>query len=376
MESKQRTITLKHLVISETKYIGIKFYPDKVIHALIKELPNPRWSTKYGMVCLPNTRKNLTAIFKKFQGIVWINTSHFFSKRRLKKDASELNVDALRKRKRPEGFRRCPESYLQKLEIRKYSYNTAKTYISCFEGFINYYKGRELMGISEEEILLYLQYIVKSGKSSSYLNQVINSIKFYYEVVHNMPNRFYALDRPIKEQKLPNVLSKDAIMKMISTTFNIKHRCILSLLYSAGLRRGEVLNLGIKDIESDRKLIKVRAGKGQKDRYSLLSEKLLLDLRLYYKEYQPKEFLFEGVHGGKYSATSVDNIVKAAARRAGIVQKVSSHTLRHSFATHLLENGADLRHIQILLGHSSTKTTEIYTHVATKVFENLKSPLD
>ena len=150
----------------------------------------------------------------------------------------------------------------------------------------------------------------------------------------------------------------------------------MQLLYSAGLRRSELVNLKITDIESDRMLIFVRDAKGGKDRYTLLSKELLQNLRLYYTEYKPKTFLIEGLNGGKYSVESIGKIVKRASKKAHILKKVSSHTLRHSFATHLLENGVDLRYIQTLLGHNSSKTTEIYTHVAINKYEGIKSPLD
>lgn len=156
----------------------------------------------------------------------------------------------------------------------------------------------------------------------------------------------------------------------------MKHRCIISLLYSAGLRRGELLNLEVDHIDSERMMIRVSQGKGMKDRYTLLSEQLLDDLREYYKVYRPKKFLFEGEQGKRYSSTSVGKIVSRSARKAGIRKRVTPHTLRHSFATHLLENGTDLRYIQSLLGHSSSKTTEIYTHVAMNSVRKIKNPLD
>jgi site-specific recombinase XerD len=148
------------------------------------------------------------------------------------------------------------------------------------------------------------------------------------------------------------------------------------LLYSAGLRRGELLRLKIKDIDSSRMTVRVEQAKGKKDRYSILSEKLLLKLRAYFRKYRPKTYLFEGKPGQPYSASSVVKIVKKAAQAAHINKNVRPHTLRHSFATHLLESGTDLRHIQILLGHNSTKTTEVYTHVATNAFKTIKNPLD
>lgn len=204
----------------------------------------------------------------------------------------------------------------------------------------------------------------------------VNSIKFYYEIVLGFPNRFYSIERPRKQKKLPIILSKEEVVKIIESTNNIKHRCILSILYSAGLRRSELINLKIQDIDSKRMVIKINDAKGNKDRYTLLAQSFLVDLRKYYQQYKPQEYLFEGISGGKYNGASIANILKYASNNARINKHITPHTLRHSFATHLLENGTDLRHIQLLLGHSSTKTTEIYTHVATHSFKNIKNPLD
>jgi len=208
------------------------------------------------------------------------------------------------------------------------------------------------------------------------VNQAINAIKFYYEVVLGMPNRFYEIERPRKESKLPVVIAKDAILAMIKNTNNIKHTCIIQLLYSSGLRRSELLNLKLSDIDSKRMLVKVMNSKGNKDRLTLLSKKALANLRAYYTEYKPTVYLFEGKNGNKYIGGSVLNIVKNAAKKSNLSITETPHILRHSFATHLLESGTGIRQIQILLGHGSTKTTEIYTHVATNTFESIKNPLD
>lgn len=191
-----------------------------------------------------------------------------------------------------------------------------------------------------------------------------------------MPNRFYAIERPRKESKLPKVISKEEVVDIIENTNNLKHRGIVQLLYGSGLRQSELLNLRIKDIDSKRMLVRVEGSKGNKDRLTLLSKTALKDLRKYYIKYEPELFLFEGKKGTKYSAASVLKIVKAAAEKARIRTRVTPHVLRHSFATHLLEAGTDLRQIQVLLGHGSSKTTEIYTHVATNTFETIKNPLD
>lgn len=376
MKHYSRSITLKHLLINGEKQIGLQFFTDKVLNALLKELPSPKWSDKYGMAYILNKKENLDAIFNKFRGIAWINCNHFFPNRPVSQDNKALDVDWFRRRTLRPGYRACPEEYLTKLELKKYASSTAKTYISCFEPFLNFYKDIELRSLDENDIRNYLKHLVQAGKSNSYLNSAVNSIKFYYEVVLEMPNRFYAIERPRKEHKLPKVISKVEVKQIIDNTNNIKHRCIVSLLYSAGLRRGELLNLKIGDIDSKRMLIRVNAAKGNKDRYTLLSNTVLVDLRKYWVEYRPKEYLFEGAKGGKYSEQSVLSIVKRCAIRGNLKMQVTPHMLRHSFATHLLENGTDLRYIQVLLGHSNSKTTEIYTHVAVTQYRNIVNPLD
>ena len=276
-------------MINNQKCIGIKFYPDKVIQALIKELPQPKWSKEFNSVYIINSKENLTAIFKIFKGVAWINTHHFFTNRPMKQGVEKPDVSYFRKRELPKTYRKCPEEYLQKLELRKYALNTVKTYVVCFERFINEHKKLKLSEISEQEIRQYLSKLHQEGKSDSYINQSVNSIKFYYEVVLGMPNRFYSIERPRKKQTLPKVLSKEEIKAMIQCTRNIKHRCIISLLYSAGLRRSELINLKLLDIDSKRMLIRVEGAKGGKDRMTLLSESLLKELRVYFKDYRPKK---------------------------------------------------------------------------------------
>lgn len=369
-------ITLKHLLIDNNRYIGLKFNSDKVLNSLIKELNNIKWHNDFGMYYMPNKNNNLDSIFKLFNGVAWVNTNYFFSKNNSKNLDEKFDASWFRKRTKQSNYKLCPESYLDKLELKHYANNTIRTYVSCFEQFLNYFNNKDIDNIDENDVRAYLKHLAKDKWSNSYINQSINSIKFYYEIVLGMPNRFYSIERPRKQKKLPVILSKNEALKIIESTNNIKHRCILSILYSAGLRRSELINLKIKDIDSKRMVIKINDAKGNKDRYSLLSYNILNDLRKYYIEYKPLEYLFEGKSGGKYSGASIANILKYATKNASIKKHITPHTLRHSFATHLLENGTDLRHIQLLLGHSSTKTTEIYTHVATHTFKNIKNPLD
>jgi len=369
-------IALKHLLIDNKKFIGLQFYSNKALDILVKQLKHVNWSDEFNMYHVPNNKNQLDEIYNTFRGVAWVDSKYFFSHTRSKSLNEVFDVEWYRQRTRPSNYRLCPEVYLQKLELKKYSNNTVRLYVKLFEEFINHFFDKDIDHINEVDIRDYLKLLITNKRSNSYINQSINSIKFYYEVVMGMPNRLYRIDRPRKKKKLPVVLSKDQIKLLIDSTNNIKHKCIVSLLYSSGLRRGELLNLKINDIDSSRMLIHVRDAKGNKDRYTILSTNALKDLREYYKQWKPQEYLFEGIKNKQYSTGSVGKIISAAAIKAGIRKHVTPHTLRHSFATHLLESGTDLRYIQLLLGHNSTKTTEIYTHVAKSSFDSIKNPLD
>ncbi len=363
-------------MINHQRMIGIKFFPDKLIQALIKGLPNPRWSDTYNMAYITYSKENLGIIFNTFRGTVWINYNRFLSNKPINTNNEDMDVAWFRKRKTPPNYRLCPEPYLLKLELKRYANSTVKTYVNFFELFINHFNEMDLQEIDEAHVRAFLQHLIQKKYSNSYINQAINAIKFYYEAVLGMPNRFYEIERPRKETKLPSVISKEEVLSIINHTNNFKHRCIIQLLYGSGLRRSELLNLKLSDIDSKRMLIKVNDSKGNKDRLTLLSKTALKDLRKYYIKYEPQIYLFEGRKGIKLTGSSVLQIVKKAAARARIRVNVSPHVLRHSFATHLLESGTDLRQIQVLLGHGSTKTTEIYTYVATNTFKEIKNPLD
>lgn len=372
----QYQITLKHLLIENKKQIGLKLDYNEALVNIIKENKAFTWSGYYNMYYCINNKKNIDWIYIIFKGIAWINGQNFFNKGIQGRNINPERVDEWRNRIPVKGIRYCPPEFYDKLESKHYSNNTARIYISMFEKFMNDHKGIALLKIDERDISNYLIFLVLDGKSDSYLNQMINSIKFYYEIVKGMPNRFYTIDRPRKKKTLPKVLSLKEISLIIQITRNIKHRCIISLLYSAGLRRSEVINLKMEDISSDRMTITIRNSKQGKDRQTILAQTVLDDLRVYYKAYKPKEYLFEGKFGGKYSATSVLNILKRSAEKAGIARKITPHMLRHSFATHLLENGTDLRYIQELLGHSTTLTTEVYTQVALNTIKKIESPIN
>ncbi len=277
-------------------------------------------------------------------------------------------------------FKSCPSEFLKLLYLKNYSISTIKTYHYMFLRFINTFKKQSLQQINnftEVEINHYHKIYVQSGKvAAQTLNQSVNAIKFYYQDVLNRDIEYEKVIRAKKEKLLPNVFSKPEIEKILRNVKNLKHKSILLVIYSGGLRISEVLNLKVADILSDRKLIFIKGAKGKKDRFTILANQTLQLLRKYYRAYKPKEWLFEGQYGGPYSSASIRNILKKAKQKAGIKKIGSVHNLRHSYATHLLENGTDLRYIQVLLGHSSSKTTEIYTHVSKTNLADIKSPGD
>jgi site-specific recombinase XerD len=270
-----------------------------------------------------------------------------------------------------------PDGYHECLVRVRYSQATAYNYESQMRAFISWLHPRKLDAISTDVIHAYLVYLVSVRKVSvSTQNTAINAIKFYLEKVHRGERKVYYVDRPIKEVKLPRVLSQEEVRRMIEVIRNPKHRCMLLLLYSAGLRMSELLNLRWRDFDTDRMQLFVDGGKGKKDRMTLLSGMVVEYVKYYLSLYKPVDFLFEGPGHQRYSPRSVNMIVHRAAKMAGIQKDVSAHTLRHSFATHLLEQSIDIRYIQVLMGHESSKTTERYTHVTTRGFSKIKSPLD
>ena len=263
------------------------------------------------------------------------------------------------------------------MEQRRYAANTVKTYISCLKTFFG-----KLTPLTWDEIgpadiqeFNHAHFIGKSLSHSSQ-NQSINALKLFYQVNKSEQVVPDELERPRKERKLPRVLSQEEVKRIIDVTSNLKHKTLLCIVYSAGLRIGEALNLKWTDIKRHEMLIYIHQAKGRKDRRVTLSKKMLKMLKAYYKAYRPKVYIFEGVKGGKYSTRSSQQIIRRAAKKAGIEGQVTMHTLRHSFATHLLEKGVGLRYIQEILGHSSPNTTMLYTHVSGKRLNEIVSPLE
>ena len=266
------------------------------------------------------------------------------------------------------------EQYLTSL---RYSSSTIKGYLGFIHSFLGYYNSTETSRLSLTDIHRYnSKVILASNYSISYQRQFIGALKLFFTHVVPCSFEIEALERPMREKRLPEVLSKEEVKRIIKYISNLKHRVIITTLYSAGLRISELQALKLADIDSKRMLVKVRMSKGRKDRMIKLSEANLYLLRQYYRGYRPKQFLFEGPSGAPYSSASIRKILKRACQRAGIKKRVSPHTLRHSYATHLLELGVDLRYVQAMLGHSRPETTMIYTHVSTVKIQDMANPFD
>ncbi len=265
----------------------------------------------------------------------------------------------------------------EQLVIRRYQMNTQKTYIISVTEFLNYYNGRTADSLLYEDIRNYLLHKIHNDKiSESTQNSIINAIKFYYEKVEKR-EKFYLYDlRPRKSSMLPGFLSKEDTAKLLSVTENIKHRLILQLIYSAGLRLGELTRLKVRDIHRDMGIIEIKCAKGKKDRIVSLARTIIPLLQQYLSIYNPRYYLFEGQTGGKYSDRSVQNIMHQAVQKSGVDENATVHTLRHTYATHLILDGMDIRRVQELLGHNSIKTTAIYTHITDPMKKNIISPLD
>ncbi len=270
------------------------------------------------------------------------------------------------------------DNFRKYLLSKRYSPNTITVYCDALRSFLTFYRNKSVKDITNEDVILYNNdYILKNKFSVSYQNQIVNAIKLFFRTVYEKSIQVEKIHRPKREKKLPNVLSKEEVKAILDAHSNIKHKMMLSMIYSCGLRCGELLALQPVHIDSKRNIVLLKNSKGKKDRIAPLSPKILEMLREYYRLYKPTTYLFEGqTEGTPYSDKSLQQVLKQALEKAKITKPVTLHWLRHSYATHLLESGTDLRYIQELLGHNSSKTTEIYTHVSTKSIQQIKSPFD
>jgi integrase/recombinase XerD len=347
---------LELIAILKSNFKGIKWISEKI-----------RWE-------LPYHNKLKSEFLNVFKGKAWIDYSQLTQEsKEIKKEKLNRALEQL-----TDYHQDKINSFRIWLENQRYSPNTIKTYTDTLGVFFKYLSKKAISELRNEDIIEFNnKYIIKKGLSHSYQNQFINSLKLFFSKIEKRVIDVELIQRPRSEKKLPNVLSKQEVKLILESLQNTKHKTMLSLIYACGLRRSELLNIKPQDILSDRKLLHIKQSKGKKDRIVPLSDKLLEMLREYYKTYKPKVWLFEGQHEGEqYSEKSLESVLKQAVAKANISKPVTLHWLRHSYATHLLESGTDLRYIQELLGHNSSRTTEIYTHVSKKSIQQIKSPFD
>jgi integrase/recombinase XerD len=342
--------TAKLIKHKDDSRIAVYFKKNQDLIARIKQIEGARWSQQKTVWHIPDTLEN---------------------RERFKIEPLANSLPSA------EGIVQI-EKFKQWLRSKRYSESTITTYSEALKSFLIFYREKPVIEINNEDVIIYNnEYILKNNLSASYQNQTVNAIKLFFITVRATKIDIDKIHRPKRAKLLPNVLSKEEVKLILNAHSNIKHKMMLSLIYSCGLRCGELLALQPVHIDSMRNIVLLKNSKGKKDRIVPLSTKILEMLRDYYKVYKPKTYLFEGlVPGEPYSDKSLQSVLKQALQKTAITKPVTLHWLRHSYATHLLESGTDLRYIQELLGHNSSKTTEIYTHVSTKSIQQIKSPFD
>ena len=269
-------------------------------------------------------------------------------------------------------------AFKQWMEHKRYSESTIKTSIQSITTFLRFIKPKRSTDATNDDMVRFVhQFMLPKKLSQSYQNQTVNAARLFFKTIQGSKLITEQIERPRPEHKLPNVLSKEDVAAILQASQNLKHRTMLSLIYACVLRRGELLNLKPENVDAKRHLLIIVNAKGKKDRVIPISDKVIVMLREYYKIYRPRIWLFEGQEPGtQYSETSLQKVLKHALDQAKIKKPVTLHWLRHSYATHLLEAGTDLRYIQELLGHKSSKTTEIYTHVCKQSLLKISIPFD
>jgi integrase/recombinase XerD len=355
--------------------LALQFEFNRPLIELIKKIPGARFSYTHKAWYIEKRPTLLNEIFETLKDYALVDISALGNPTKENVKTSTTPVVA-REPLNPmhEQVLRMME---QKLKLRAYSENTIRTYLQSFKDFLHFYNDTDPTDLLEAEIRNYLLFLIEKKKlSRSSQNQAINAIKFFYEKVLGQERKVYHLERPMRERRLPEVLSQLEVMQIFEALGNLKHRVMLMLVYAAGLRRSELLNLLVGDVDLNRNVVFIRAAKGSRDRQSVMAQSLGPMLEQYIKEYKPKMWLFEGMNGERYSPTSLRMVLKAGVEKAGIKKRVRLHMLRHSFATHLLEAGTSTRYIQVLLGHQSPKTTEVYAHVSRFSLDKIQSPLD
>lgn len=374
---KKKKVTLLPLHHRENLQIAIELvYNAQVIYEL-KQLENIRWSQTFALYYMPYSSKNKHLLFC------------FFNERGYFVDYEKILISTPKKKQQLPSYYKVDKSqltakdkknlwkYVSYLRGKRYSESTVKSYyhfILMLVAFID----KPMVELNYRDFEVFLEKVIAKGQYSiSSHRQCVSALKHFSELfLGEKIERDLNELRPKKNRKLPTVLSRNEVIRILQVTKNLKHRAILSLIYSSGLRIGELRSLKLNEIDVERKQLFIKSGKGKKDRTVILAESILPLLFNYLNTYTPQRYFVEGQSGEQYSTESIRKFLKKSCRQAGILKRVTPHTLRHSFATHMLEDGVDLRYIQTLLGHSKPETTMIYTHVTQRDLMNIQSPLD
>jgi integrase/recombinase XerD len=369
-------VKLKIWEHKQQKVVQVIFIKNDEISSLLRRNTEMRWSKTMNCWYLPHT-KNLV------DDLIGIG-KHMFVLDCLEMAEAPVDLKPIEELSKTSYLLDLTEEAFNKVEKFRYwlsskrsSKNTIETYTDALKTFLRYYAHKSINEITNDDLIQFNNgYILANKFSASYQNQVVNAVKLFFRKIENSNMEINNIERPKKPFKLPSILSLSEVESILNSLDNIKHKTMLALIYSGGLRRSELLNLQISDVDSKRMLIAIKSAKGNRDRVVPLSQTALELLRDYYSEYKPKLYLFEGQKGERYTEASLQEVFHKAKNLAKINKRVSLHTLRHSYATHLLEGGTNLRYIQDLLGHKSPRTTQIYTHVSIDGIGRVTSPLE
>lgn len=380
------TVCLQPFHYRGSEVIGFDLLLDNELEKEVRKLKGIRWCGEKRMWYVPLNKESYEKAQTFFQQKITLDASLLRRYLEQRKGAALLLVKDRVSKKRATILHDFPlspdnlkafQQFQQLLVLKGYSPNTFRTYTNEFHHLLRLLKTVSVSTLEKKHVTSYLLWLIKKrGYSEQHVHTAVNALKFYFEHVEGRAKEFYDLPRPKKPQKLPSVLAEEEVIELIRKTENLKHRALLMTSYSAGLRVSELISLKITDIDSRRMMLHIRGGKGKKDRMVPLSQKLLLTLREYFRQFRPKQYLFETEKGEAYESRYAQAVLREAKAKAGIWKKGSIHLLRHSYATHLLEGGTDIRYIQAFLGHNSLQTTMRYTHVSKLKIESIQSPLD
>jgi integrase/recombinase XerD len=374
MTSMKKTVIPVDLVmVGGQERIGLHIPYQKELIAAVKRIPGATWDGVNRYWHLAAHEDIVKQVREKLGAMAEVDTEGLLDKMRRSRE--------LRAERKYEGLDRSVGEALRDFEQwmrqQRYSPQTIRNYIGHLVSFFRANPGLSHDRVSVADVERYnYEYIIGRNQSSSFQRGMVGAVKLFYSRLHGTAMDIGRLQLPFREKRLPEVLDKEEVKRILLATGNLKHKAMLSLIYACGLRRSELLDLRIRDLDGARKLIHIKLAKGRKDRIVPLTDRLRDLLAEYYRQYRPVDFLFEGEYGGRYGERSIEKVLSNAVQKCRIRKRVTLHTLRHSYATHQLESGTDIRYIQALLGHNSLKTTMIYTHVSSQRIADIKSPFD